>query len=110
MQSESQLQTAIYTWFHNAYPHLRGLLCYNLNNSRNKIDGNRNRALGLQKGRADMVFYYAGRAYHIEIKTETGEQSPAQKKWQRLIESHGFSYYIVRSEAEFQQLVTEIIV
>ena len=103
--TEERLQQDIYLHFHNSYPDLRGLLCYNLNNSKNKIDGSRNRSLGLQPGRSDLVFYYSGMAHHIEIKLPEGRQSDAQKRWQQLIEKHGFKYYVIRSLDEFKELL-----
>lgn len=106
---EEIIHVGCYVWFHNTYPELRGLLCYNNNNSKNKIDGNRNKAKGLQKGRSDFAFYYQGHAYMIELKTDTGTQSQAQKEWQQLIERHGFKYYIARSKEEFIQIMTKII-
>jgi len=104
--SEIQIQAQCYTWFHNTFPHLRGLLCYNLNNSRNKVEGNKNKTLGLQAGRSDMVLYFAGKATMIELKTDNGIQSQAQKQWQALIQDQGFSYVVIRSLSEFQQFVT----
>ena len=79
IMTEIQIQTACYLWFHNNFPSDRGLLCYNLGNSKNKIDGNKNKALGLQAGRSDLVYYYAGKANMIEIKDATGKQSEKQK-------------------------------
>lgn len=105
MYSEDKIHQDCYVWFHNTYPHLRGLLCYNLNNSKNKIDGARNKAKGLIAGRSDMVFYYYGNAYMIEFKNEEGTQSPGQREWQTLITAQGFQYHICRSLAEFQTLI-----
>lgn len=109
MISEGRLQQDIYMWFHNQFPHYRGLLCYNLNNSKNRIDGSRNRSLGLQAGRSDLTLYYQKRAYMIELKTTTGIQSKQQKEWQRIIESHGFEYVIIRSLDEFKYFVFNIV-
>lgn len=107
--TESKLQTDCYKWFHNTYPDHRGLLCYNLNNSRNRIDGSMNRLMGLQPGRSDMVLYHQGQGVMIEMKTEEGEQSKQQKHWQRIVEEHGFKYVIIRSLPEFQKLIRGII-
>ena len=106
---EHRLQYDCYQWFHNTYPQYRGLLCANLSNSKNKVDGNRNKAMGLQAGRSDMVFYFARNAYQIELKIASGKQSPAQIEWQKVIESQGFNYYIVRTLEEFQELISSII-
>lgn len=135
-KGEDRLQADAYRWFHNTYPNLRGCLCYNLNNVTpilppearailkkfgilEKVFGMIKKAagyfgmvakaMGLQKGRSDMVLYLKGRAFMIEWKTAKGKQSAKQKEWQELIESQGFSYYIVRSIEEFKQIVTVLI-
>lgn len=107
--SEEYIQYECVQWFWNEYPELRGLLCCNKNNSRNKIDGNKWRALGVVAGRSDLVFYYKGVAYHIEMKTPKGGQSPDQKKWEKIITSQGFRYFICSSLFEFQTLIKLII-
>ena len=107
--SEDLLHQSCYTWFHNTYPSLRGLLCYNLNNSRNKIDGARNRNKGLQAGRSDFTFYWAGRAFFIELKTLTGTKGGRQVTWAELVMNHGFEYYIVRDLETFKVLVKGIM-
>lgn len=106
---ESKIQGDCYKWFHNTYPNLRGLLCYNLNNSKNKIDGNLNKAMGLQKGRSDMVFYYHGTAYMLEFKTPYGNQSPEQLNWMEKVEREGFQYHLIRSLEQFQTIINNII-
>ena len=108
-ETEARIQGHSYVWFHNTYPKLRGLLCYNLNNSRNKIDGSRNKSLGLQKGRSDLVLYLKGTAYMIEVKTETGKQSKDQKEWQQIIESQGFRYFVIRDRDEFEKLIVSLL-
>lgn len=105
MKKESRLQQDCFVWFHNNYPLLRGLLCYNLNNSKNRIDGAINKSLGLQAGRSDMVFYYKGKTTMIEFKTEIGKQIDVQKQWQHLIEEHGFEYYLIRDIETFKKLI-----
>ncbi len=106
---EDKLQADCYKWAHNSYPKIRGLLCYNLNNSRNKIDGAKNKIMGLQPGRADMTLYLNGTAYMIEFKTVRGVQSLVQKKWEKKIKSEGFQYYIIRSVDEFKSLMKKLL-
>ena len=101
MQSEIKLQAECFQWHWNTHIHERGLLCYNLNNSANKIQGNQNKALGLIKGRSDMVLYRESGVIMLEFKTESGVQSTAQKAWQELVEKNGFEYKIIRSFEEF---------
>jgi len=107
--NEDRLQQECYMWFHNTYPEQRGLLCYNLNNSRNKVAGAINRSLGLQAGRPDLTYYTpSGKAVFIEMKTPTGVQSPEQKKYQKKVESFGYSYQIIRTFVEFKSLILTI--
>lgn len=108
--TEDRLQSDCYLWWHHEYPQYRGLLCYNLNNSRNRIRAAMDKAMGLQKGRSDMVLYWNGSAYHIELKTETGSQMPDQKKWQSTISNAGFQYVIIRSKDEFINYINGIII
>jgi hypothetical protein len=108
-KSEDKLQSDCYLWFHETYPKYRGLLCYNLNNSRNKIRASMDKGMGLQKGRADMVLYWKGSAYHIELKLPNGVQSPDQKKWQAVILLAGFEYTIIRSLEDFKDYTNGII-
>jgi hypothetical protein len=107
MQSEISLQSQSFIWHWNNYPNERGLLCYNLNNSANKIQGNQNKALGLIKGRSDMVYYKNGKAIMLEFKTETGTQSKEQKEWEKRIKEEGFEYHIIRTFYDFTKLINE---
>lgn len=109
MQSEDKLQSECYLWFHETYPEYRGLLCYNLNNSRNRIRASMDKSMGLQKGRADMVFYWQGSAYHIELKTLQGVQGSDQRKWEAAIKTAGFDYVIIRSLEKFKEYINGII-
>jgi hypothetical protein len=105
MESEIKIQASCFLWHWNNYPNERGLLCYNLNNSANKIQGNQNKSLGLIKGRSDMVYYKSGKAIMIEFKNDNGKQLPEQKKWEELIINEGFQYHIIRSIEEFKTLI-----
>lgn len=107
--SEERIQSQCFQWFWNAYPHYRGLLCYNLNNSRDSKHGHKNQQLGLIPGRSDMALYLFSKAYMIEFKTDIGKQSPAQKEWEGLIKAHGFDYIVVRSLEQFQQFIWETL-
>jgi len=109
MQTEIQLQSKCFQYAWNYHPETRGHLCYNLNNSRNVIDGNQNKAQGLIKGRSDMTFYWNLSAYFLEFKTETGVQSNEQKQWQSKMEDAGYEYHIIRTEDQFKEILTKIL-
>ena len=105
MEAEDRIQTQCYIYFHNNYPEFRGLLCYNHNNPKNRIDGSKQKGLGLQPGRSDLVAYFDGSAYMIEMKTPDGSQQKNQKDWQKQIEKQGFNYFICRSLEDFKQII-----
>jgi hypothetical protein len=79
------------------------------NNPINAIDGARKRSMGMIEGASDAFFLWAGRVWFIEFKTESGKQSPAQKTWQLIVESQGFTYVVIRSVEQFQELFRNII-
>ena len=108
-KSESKIQSDCVLWLWNKHPETRGLFCYNLNNSKNKIDGALNKAKGLIAGRSDTVFYWKSKAYMIEFKTETGVQNDKQIEWQNKIKSNGFEYHIIKNLENFKLLLTTIL-
>lgn len=109
-KSEDRLQQEIYLWFHNDYPQYRGLLFHVPNGGlRSGREAKKLKSMGVVPGVADLLLMFRGATYCIELKTLTGTQSPNQKKWQALVESHGFDYYIVRTLSEAQKLIEIII-
>jgi len=106
--TEGRIQQECVMWCWNTYPETRMLLCYNLSNSKNKIDGALNKAKGLIKGRADLTFYWNKTAYFIEMKTEKGTQEPEQKVFQATVEKAGFEYIICRSLEQFKVIIKRI--
>lgn len=107
--TEGRLQQECFMWCWNHHPETRQLLCYNLNNSKNKIDGNLNRAKGLIKGRSDFSFYWNQTAYFIEMKTHAGAQSPDQIEFQKIVTRAGYQYHVIKSLDEFKKLINSII-
>jgi hypothetical protein len=104
-ETEEALQADCYIWAHNTIPEIRGLLCYNLNNSPNKRAASINKGMGLQPGRSDMVLYWKGNAYMIEMKLPGKNQQEPQKVWELKVRSHGFEYYVIKSLDEFKELI-----
>ena len=62
------------------------------------------KGMGMVAGVADMT-YLSNPVTFLEFKVDKGRQSDAQKQWQQLVESHGFRYEIIRSQAEFCRAV-----
>lgn len=64
------------------------------------------KAEGMQSGAPDlMVFFDCGKVLHLELKTNSGTQSPDQKKWQKSIEAMGHVYCLLRPK-EFDAFVS----
>jgi len=110
MKMEDRIQQECYMWFWNTYPELRKLLFAVPNGRyRNKIDAVILSKTGLVAGVSDMIFLYKGIAYLLELKTENGIQSDAQKEWEGIVNKQGFSYYIIRDLEEFSRVILGII-
>jgi hypothetical protein len=106
---EYKLQRLCFEWFVENYPAHRKLLCYNLNNSSSKSEAIKNKRIGLQAGRSDVVLYFDTKAYHFEFKSFSGLQSDLQREWELAVRMQGFEYYIIRTIKEFQNIIKGII-
>ena len=115
IHDEDVLQMSCRTWFDLRYPHLKMLLHHSPNEGLlvNKArDGAKRKAMGVRAGFPDFIFLYPSKGVPflcLELKTETGRQSHAQKNYQQLVESVGAKYCIVRSFVEFVQSIEEYI-
>lgn len=109
VQYESKIQANCVKWFNLQYPELYfSLFAVPNGSSRNAIEGGRLKREGVTAGISDLVLAYRGRTAFIEVKTSTGRQSDSQKEFQAHIESHGFTYHIVTTLDEFQELINGI--
>lgn len=110
MKTESRLQQECYLWLHNSYSNLRGLFFEINNSSENAREGMRHKCMGRIPGAADSCFLIpSGNAVFIEFKTEIGKQSDKQKNWQRIVESAGYRYVIIRTLDEFKTLINDTL-
>ena len=66
------------------------------------------KATGLYKGAADLLVVFRGWVGFVELKTEVGIQSPSQRQFEAHCIEAGIPYHLVRSLAEFQQLIARI--
>lgn len=106
---EHRLQVACVNWFAAQWHKYDGLLAAIPNGGRrDKVTGALLKAEGVVAGVADLELNIARCGFHglkIEMKTEKGRQSPAQKEWQKKVEAQGYKYIVVRS---LEQFITEI--
>lgn len=107
LQIEHQTQCLCVRGFANEYPELwEAQALYAIPNGgyRNKATAARMKAEGVVAGVADMFLSVARAGFYglyIELKTDDGAQSPAQKKFQKNAEARGYKYIIVRDVDQF---------
>jgi len=63
--------------------------------------------LGARKGICDSIAVKDGRVLFIEYKTERGKQSPYQVEFQKQIELHGGTYWLIHSLDELIEKLKE---
>ena len=104
-QEEHLLQVACMQWFNGQHRNLYGLMHAVPNGGRrDKVTGAKLKAEGVVAGVSDLELKVARHGYHglcIELKTKTGRQSQQQRWWQKLVETQGYKYIVVRDAQEF---------
>lgn len=89
--TEAEIQREILALFGS----LPGVLCERMNTGAAAV-GDRLIRFGLP-GAPDIRLTVGGRSAAIEVKSATGRQSEAQKRWQRAFEAAGGVYVLARS-------------
>ena len=92
---ESEMQRACVRWFRYRYPRHASMLIAVPN--------------GVATTERQGAILKAEGMLAIEMKTDTGRQSPTQKEWQKDAERHGIRYEVVRSFDEFNYLIEPYI-
>lgn len=110
-RDEHTLQCACVRWFRYTYPHLANRLFAIPNGGRrDAATGARLKDEGVLAGVSDLILLLPNNRYHallIEMKTEHGRQSQAQKKWEREItERDEYKYVVCHNFEEFAQAIT----
>ena len=105
---EDILQAEIVAWYSMHYGRTADKLLFHVNNkAKNKIEGNRMKAMGVKTGVSDLILVHGGRVIFVELKAGS-PQSKEQKEFQRQVEAEGQVYVIVRSLEEFINKVCRI--
>ena len=108
--TEDQLQSQCFLWACNERPITRLLLFHVPNGKkRTRREAATLKAMGVVRGVSDFIFYWAGRAHFIEMKTEHGTQSTYQKAFQKAVIAQGGCYVIAKSLSEFQTIIDSIL-
>ena len=116
-RAEHQIQKSCVTWFGYQYPHLK-LCLFSVPNGfwvKGASRLNLQMAMvylkdeGLQTGVPDLVLMYNGKAYGIELKTNTGTLSDKQVKVHEAWKKQRIDTFIVRTFEEFKELIQNIV-
>ena len=126
--NEQRLQMQCVSWFRAQYPQYAMLLTHPINEGgRNTArTGGMHKAEGTVAGVPDLLFFMSAEyrkpmqgqnieliiTYHglgIELKTAKGRQSQEQKDFQKMFETAGYKYVVVRSFDEFQKEMNDYI-
>ena len=109
-KTENRVQQECVIHFNNTYPKLRKLLFAVPNGGARSIrEGLLLKQTGVTAGVSDLLLMVDGKTTCFELKTEVGHQSKFQKEWQKLVEEHGFDYYIIRSSEQFAEILEYVI-
>ena len=112
--TEDYIQSQIVLDFNNKYclkHHNPRLMIYAVPNggSRNVIEAKKLKATGTLRGASDLIVNFPNKVVYIEVKTDVGVQSDAQKDFQSRIEDLGFDYHIVRSLEDFNNKIMQYL-
>lgn len=114
-REEEILHAKCFQWFWNElairgiHPHLKKRLWHNQQKARNRVEGNRFKAMGVIRGVSDITLMMPGMMHFIELKTPRGTQSADQIEFQKAAEYCGFRYYLVRTFEQFKELILNIL-
>lgn len=107
------MQMACVRYFDYRYPKLRELLHHSPNGGvRNEREAARFKRMGVRPGFPDLILLLPrGKCPYIgiELKTTKGRQSEHQKTYQKVFESVGARYVVVRSVPEFLDVIESYI-
>ena len=110
---EHKLQCVCVNWFRYQHRELfLHLWAVPNGGARSKATAGKLKAEGVVAGVADLVLTVPNAKHHalfIEMKTRTGRQSEAQKKWQQAQEAKGYKYVVCRSVEDFIEAIEDYL-
>ena len=106
---EDILQAKMFKWYWNNYclksNNLKHLIFSVPNGGlRNKREASKLKATGVVAGVSDLIILQPNKTIFVEVKTETGRQSPKQKEFENIVKNLGFEYYLVRNLEDFKKI------
>lgn len=108
-KSESRIQYEIVSWYNNNFClkfHDPQHFIFSVpNESKDRKETMIKKSMGLKAGVSDLIIIQPDKVLFVEVKTDTGRQSPKQKEFQSIVELMGYPYLIVRSLEDFKQQI-----
>ena len=96
-------------WFRNNYclrHHSPRCAIFSVPNERNdRKEAMTMKATGMMSGVSDLIVVRPGEVIFVEVKTESGVQSPKQREFESIVTGCGFRYELVRSLDEFKTIM-----
>ena len=112
MKTESKIQQEIVIFYKNNYclkHHSPQNLIFSVpNESKSKQETMQKMAIGMLSGVSDLIIVKESEVVFVEVKTPKGTQSDNQKRFQKIVESLGYRYLLVRSLEQFKSLIDVI--
>jgi len=107
MNKEDLLQQKCVIWFKNNYQmHGKGLIFAIPNgSSRHIVEAKKLKATGTMPGVSDLIVVLDSKVLFIELKTDIGKQSDAQKLFETKITNLNHEYILIRNEEEFKNTI-----
>jgi hypothetical protein len=110
---EHKLQCACIRWYKLQYPkYAHNLFSVPNGGRRDAVTAAKMKAEGVLAGVSDLILLKSNRFYGallIEMKTDKGHQSPAQKEWETKITADGYKYVVCRSLNDFANAVNNYL-
>ena len=85
-----------------------GIPCFSVPNHLLKngvAEGKREISAGLRKGAPDLIAGVNGHSLWLELKTDTGHQSPEQKAFQQISGKFGATYVVLKSLEQLEGII-----
>jgi hypothetical protein len=117
-QSEAKIQQKIVMWYRTTYclsHHYPRSIIISIPNESNGVRAMKLIQTGMYGGCADLLICHVTGITHlyrhqwifVEVKTETGVQSPSQKLFEAHCKQSGIRYKLVRSLEEFKEILQD---
>lgn len=103
LQREHDIQDTIRLWCGQ-----HGLLCFRCNVGKAKLSNGFWFDTGLPEGFSDLIIFANHTCYFCEVKTSKGRQREAQKRFQKVVEEHGYLYILARSVDDVADIICQI--